>query len=118
MTFLRLPSYTTYLTYVMLLLIAAHSVICSPNDFDDLSFFSPINSSYVLEQSTEATELTQLQNSSSLVDECNFCCCQLFIYTDVPSEPNQVIDFPLAETIVSSEQKGYISLPFRPPKLA
>lgn len=101
----------------MLLFIVVHSVICSFSEFDDLLYLSPIHSVYDVEQSAEVLERIQFNNKSSITDECNFCCCQLFTFTSISSKLTQTVNLPVTENFVSNELQGYIALPFRPPKL-
>ena len=70
-------------------------------------------------QSDKAELLNNLEKKINSIENCNFCCCcHLFLNADSSCNILQAIDHFPTYALVSPELKGYMSVPFRPPKYA
>ena len=118
------PSYfKPYISYVIMILIAVQSVFFSQEEIEgnliESSFNISLTESITPLKAPESSNLFEEGNSQTLIDNCNFCCCcQLFLNTDSSCNILQAIEYFPTYALVSPELKGYISVPFRPPKYA
>ncbi|TMP54895.1 hypothetical protein CWB77_18185, partial [Pseudoalteromonas sp. S1610] len=83
------------------------------------SFNRSLTDSLAQLKAPESATLVEDGYCQTLIDNCKFCCCcQLILNTDSSCNILQAIEsFPTYD-LVSPELKGYISVPFRPPKSA
>ena len=118
------PSYfKPYISYVIMILIAVQSVFFSLEELEgnliESSFNTSLTESITPLKAPESSNLFEEGNSQTLIDNCNFCCCcHLFLNADSSCNIFQATDHFLTYALVSPELKGYISVPFRPPKYA
>jgi MerR family Zn(II)-responsive transcriptional regulator of zntA len=118
------PSYfKPYISYVIMILIAVQSVFFSLEELEvnliESSFNTSLTESITPLESPETSNLFEVSNSQTLIDNCNFCCCcHLFLNADYSCNILQKIEYFLTYALVSPELKGYMSVPFRPPKYA
>lgn len=118
------PSYLKpYISYVIMILIAVQSVFFSLEELEgnviEASFNTPLTESITLLKAPEDSNMFEVNNSNSSIDNCNFCCCcHLFLNADSSCNIFQATDHFLTYSLVYPELKGYISVPFRPPKYA
>lgn len=106
-----------------MILIAVQSVFFSLEELEinlsESSFSSSLTKSITPLKAPEDSNMLEVNNSNSSIDNCNFCCCcQLFLNTDSSCNILQAIEYFPTYALVSPELKGYISVPFRPPKYA
>ncbi len=111
------------ISYVIMILIAVQSVFFSIEEYkEDLveSSFNTSSSESITElAASESSILIENNNSSDSFDNCHFCCCcHLFLVNDYSCNILQEVDYLPTYALVSSELKGYMSVPFRPPKYA
>lgn len=118
------PSYfKPYISYVIMILIAVQSVFFSLEELEvnliESSFNTSLTESITPLKSPETSNIFEVSNSNTSIDNCNFCCCcHLFLNADYSCNILQTIEYFLTYALVSPELKGYISVPFRPPKYA
>ena len=118
------PSYfKPYISYVIMILIAVQSVFFSLEELEvnliESSFNTSLTESITPLKSPETSNIFEVSNSNTSIDNCNFCCCcHLFLNADSSCNILQTIEYFLTYALVSPELKGYISVPFRPPKYA
>ena len=118
------PSYfKPYISYVIMILIAVQSVFFSLEELEvnliESSFNTSLTESITPLESPETSNLFEVSNNQTLIDNCNFCCyCHLFLNADYSCNILQKIEYFLTYALVSPELKGYMSVPFRPPKYA
>ncbi len=111
------------ISYAIMILIAVQSVFFSLEELEgnviEVSFNTPLTESITLLKAPEDSNMFEVNNSNSSIDNCNFCCCcHLFLNADSSCNIFQATDHFLTYSLVSPELKGYISVPFRPPKYA
>lgn len=106
-----------------MILIAVQSVFFSLEGLEvnliESSFNTSLTESITPLKSPETSNIFEVSNSNTSIDNCNFCCCcHLFLNADSSCNVLQATDHFLTYALVSPELKGYISVPFRPPKYA
>jgi len=108
-----------------MILIAVQSVFFSLEELEgnliESSFNTSLTESITPLKAPESSNLFEEGNSQTLIDNCNFCfccCCQLFLNADYSCNILQAIEYFPTYALVSPELKGYMSVPFRPPKYA
>ncbi len=111
------------ISYVIMILIAVQSVFFSLEELEinlsESSFSSSLTKSITPLKAPEDSNMLEVNNSNSSIDNCNFCCCcHLFLNADSSCNIFQATDHFLTYALVSPELKGYISVPLRPPKYA
>jgi len=104
-----------------MILIAVQSVFFSLEELEinlsESSFSSSLTKSITPLKAPEDSNMLEVNNSK--IDNCNFCCCcHLFLNADYSCNILQKIEYFLTYALVSPELKGYMSVPFRPPKYA
>ena len=118
------PSYfKPYISYVIMILIAVQSVFFSLEELEinliESSFNTSLTESTTPLKASETSNIFEVNNSNSSIENCNFCCCcHLFLNADSSCNILQAIDHFPTYALVSPELKGYMSVPFRPPKYA
>ena len=118
------PSYfKPYISYVIMILIAVQSVFFSLEELEinliESSFNTSLTESTTPLKASETSNIFEVNNSNSSIENCNFCCCcHLFLNADSSCNIFQATDHFLTYSLVSPELKGYMSVPFRPPKYA
>ncbi len=116
------PSYLKpYISYLIMILIAVQSVFFSLEEFEinlnESSFKTSLAEPITPLKASETSNVFEVNNNNSSIDNCNFCCCcHLFLNADSSCNVLQVINHFPTNALVSSELKGYMSVPFRPPK--
>ncbi|UOB74641.1 hypothetical protein [Pseudoalteromonas sp. APM04] len=111
------------ISYVIMILIAVQSVFFSLEELEvnliESSFNTSLTESITPLKSPETSNIFEVSNSNTSIDNCNFCCCcHLFLNADYSCNILQTIEYFLTYALVSPELKGYMSVPFRPPKYA
>ncbi|MER2492112.1 hypothetical protein [Catenovulum sediminis] len=119
----RRSSLKPYISYVIMIFIAVQSVFFSLEEFEINLSESSVNTlqteSITPLKSPETSNIFEVSNSNTSIDNCNFCCCcHLFLNADYSCNILQTIEYFLTYALVSPELKGYMSVPFRPPKYA
>jgi MerR family Zn(II)-responsive transcriptional regulator of zntA len=116
------PSYLKpHISYMIMILIVVQSVFFSLEELEGSLIESSLNTSLTEPitpvKAPEDSSLIKISNSNTSIDNCNFCCCcQLFLNADSSCNILQAIDHFPSYALVSPELKGYMSVPFRPPK--
>jgi len=111
------------ISYVIMILIAVQSVFFSLEELEinlnESSFNTSLTESITPLKASETSNVFEVNNSYTSIDDCNFCCCcHLFLNADSSCNVLQAIDQFPTYALVSPELKGYMSVPFRPPKHA
>ena len=104
-----------------MILIAVQSVFFSLEELEinliESSFNTSLTESTTPLKASETSNIFEVNNSNSSIENCNFCCCcHLFLNADSSCNILQAIDHFPTYALVSPELKGYMSVPFRPPK--
>lgn len=101
---------------ILLILVAVQTVLFSfEGRLVDSYSKTSITKSNFLSDSLEAIDI--VVKDPVVSDDCSYCyCCHIFLNVDSSCNILQTIDYFPACAFVSSELKGYMSVPFRPPK--
>jgi len=120
---MRTSHIKSFISYTLMILIAAQSVFFPLEELErnliESSFNTSLTESIAPLNAAEDSNIFEQSNSNTSIDNCNCCCCcHLYLNADSSYNILHAIDHFLAYALVSPELRGYMSAPFRPPKSA